>query len=58
MIVASLTDKPTAAVVLPEIVIDSSPSTTESSIGVIFIVPVPLAVFAGMVIEANDVPTE
>ena len=51
--VASLTLSPTD--VVPGIRIVSSPSATPSSVGVTVSVPVPLAVFAGIVMLANVV---
>ena len=53
--IASLTLSPTCVVVVPGIVIVSSPSTTESSVGVMVSEPVPLVEFAGMVMLARDV---
>ena len=51
--VASLTLRPT--VVVPGMVMVSSPSTTESSAGVMVMVPVPEEALAGMVMVARDV---
>ena len=51
--IASLTVRLT--VVVPGIVIVSSPSTTTSSVGVMVSVPVPLVELAGMVMLASDV---
>ena len=55
VIVASLTSRLT--VVVPEITIVSSPSTTASSVGVSSSVPVALVVLAGIVMLASDVFT-
>ena len=57
VMVASLTSRPTAVVVVPEMMIVSSPSTTESSVGVSSSVPVALVEFAGIVMLARDVFT-
>ena len=54
VMIASLTLRP-ATVVVPDTMIVSSPSTTVSSVGVILIVPVALAVLAGMVMLARVV---
>ena len=55
--VAELTLSPTCVVVVPGIVIVSSPSTTASSVGVMVSVPVALAELAGMVMLASAVFT-
>ena len=52
--VAAVTLRPDT-VVVPGMLIVSSPSTTWSSVGVMVSVPVPLEVLAGMVIVASDV---
>ena len=53
VMVASLTSRLT--VVVPETMIVSSPSTTESSVGVIVSVPVPVVEFAGIVMLVREV---
>ena len=55
VMVAELTSRPTCSVVVPEMMIVSSPSTTESSVGVMVSVPVALDVFAGIVMLASEV---
>ena len=57
VMVASLTSRPTAVVVVPEMTIVSSPSTTASSVGVSSSVPLPLMEFAGIVMLVSDVFT-
>ena len=52
--VAEVTDSP-ETVVVPGMMIASSPSTTVSSVGVIVRVPLPLALPDGIVTEARDV---
>ena len=54
VMVASLTLRP-VTVVVPEMMMVSSPSTTESSVGVMVSEPVPLVELAGMVMLASDV---
>ena len=53
VIVADVTVRPT--VVVPGIVIVSSPSTTASSVGVMVSVPVPLVALAAIVMLASAV---
>ena len=54
VIVAEVTERP-VTVVVPGMMMVSSPSTTESSVGVTVIVPVPLVELAGMVMLVSDV---
>ena len=57
VISAEVTVRPTSVVVVPGMMMVSLPSTTLSSIGVMVSVPLPLAVFAGMVMLARAVVT-
>ena len=55
--VAELTLSPTCVVVVPGMMMVSSPSTMVSSVGVIVSVPLPVSAFAGMVIVLSAVFT-